>query len=443
MLARLLKTPAGERLLVLAILAFGALLRLSWAVRAQNLAPYLSESHYIAVSLARTGTFADPFGVASGPTAHVGMLTPLPSAAVYWLFGANTPAAEFALSAWAIALVFLGLWLCWRLARALGMSPAARVCAVAFAAIVPLQFKLELQEGRNWEVNLAVLMLLWILLRLVVADKRGSATTRGLLVTGGLAGLLFIVSPPAGLAAVMAIGLFQYLRLGRKQWWIAPLAFLAVAGALGGIWAARNMEKLGAPIALRDNFGLELAISNHDGAVRPADPFHGYISRMEEIQPIHSEAAFEAMQAAGGEVPYYRRMGEKAWEWIFVHPAEFVTLSVGRFFQFYLPPSWFWELYGRFEFVAMLQQSFSWAAAIAGLGTLGFMAWSRRGYGYLLIATLACSAPYVIIQPTLRYRYLVSTLLIFLAFDGITRLAAYLSGRKTMARAEAGASVRY
>ena len=443
MLARLLKTPAGERLLVLAILAFGALLRLSWVVRARNLAPYFSESHHIAVSLARTGTFADPFGASTGPTAHVGMLTPLPSAAAYWLLGVDTPAAEFALSAWAIALVFLGLWLCWRLARALGMPAAARVCAVAFAAMVPLQFKLELQEGRNWEVNLAVLMLLWILLRLVVADKRGSATTRGLLVTGGLAGLLFIVSPPAGLAAVMAIGLFQYLRLRRKQWWIAPLAFIAVAGVLGGIWAERNIEMLDAPIALRDNFGLELAISNHDGAVRPADPLAGYISRLKEIQPIHSQVALDAMQAAGGEVPYYHRMGEKAAAWIFAHPAEFAALSVERFFQFYLPPGWFWQSYGRSGLLATLQQSFSWAAAIAGLGTLGFMAWSRRGYGYLLIATLACSAPYVIIQPTLRYRYLVSTLLIFLAFEGVARLVAYFAGRKAMTRAEAGASVRY
>jgi hypothetical protein len=443
MFGKILNAPAGERSLVLAILAFGALLRLSWIVRAQNLAPYLSESHHIAVSLVRNGTFADPFGAATGPTAHVGMLTPLPSVAAYWLFGVNTPAAEFALSAWAIAIVFLGLFLCWRLAGALGVPRIARLGAVAFAAVVPLQFKLELQEGRNWEVNLAVLMLLWILLRLVLADKKGSAGTGWLLVTGALAGLLFILSPPAGLASVMAIGLFQYLRLRPRQWWIAPAAFIAVAGLLAGVWTERNMARLGAPIALRDNLGLELAISNHDGAVHPADPFAGYISRMVAIHPIHSEAALEAMQAAGGEVPYYRQLGEKAEAWIFAHPAEFAALSVERFFQFYLPPRWFWEAYGRPGLIATLQQSLSWAAAIAGLGTLGFMAWSRRGYAYLLIATLACSAPYVIIQPTLRYRYLVSTLLIFLAFDGIARLAAYFTGRKAMARAEAGASVRY
>lgn len=46
-----------------------------------------------------------------------------------------------------------------------------------------------------------------------------------------------------------------------------------------------------------------------------------------------------------------------------------------------------------------------------------------RAYAYLLIATLACSAPYILVQPTLRYRYLVSSLLIFLALDGLGRLA--------------------
>ena len=54
-----------------------------------------TESHNIAVSLARTGRFADPFangGGLHGPS--FGMLTPLPSAVAYRLFGVDTPAAE-------------------------------------------------------------------------------------------------------------------------------------------------------------------------------------------------------------------------------------------------------------------------------------------------------------------------------------------------------------
>ena len=186
----------------------------------------------------RNGTFADPFGVATGPTAHVGMLTPLPSAAAYWLFGVNTPAAEFALSAWAIAIVFLGLFLCWRLAGELGVPRIARLGAVAFAAIVPLQFKLELQEGRNWEVNLAVMMLLWILLRLVIADKRGSRRAGWLLVTGAAGGTSVHSSVRRRVWRRSWPSAFFSIANGvRGNGGSHRLAFIAVAGLLGGVWA--------------------------------------------------------------------------------------------------------------------------------------------------------------------------------------------------------------
>ena len=135
----------------------------------------------------------------------MGMLTPLPSALAYRLFGADTPLAEFVLSIWAVAVVSIGFWLAWRLACALEVPRLARIAAVAFVALVPLQFGLETREGRSWEVNLAVVLLLWVLLRLVLADKKDTGP-RDLAMTGAIGGFLFIVSPPAGLAAVAADG---------------------------------------------------------------------------------------------------------------------------------------------------------------------------------------------------------------------------------------------
>lgn len=411
--------------MVLTLLACGAIARLIWVLRAQNLAPYLSESHHIGAALARSGTFADPFGFSTGPTAHVGMFTPLPSAAAYWLFGAGTRAAELSLSLWSLAVVLLGIWLCWRLACELEMPRIARMGAVAFAAIAPLQFKLELREGRNWEVNLAVLMLVFVLLRIVVADKKGFITTPWLLVTGSIAGLLFVISPPAGLAAAAAIALFQCLKTAPRQWWIAPVAFACTAGLLGGIWAQRNMQALNSPVALRDNLGLEMAIANYDGAVHPADPLAAFVGRSTEIHPIQSDAARGAMQRAGGEAPYYHQLGTRTWQWIFRHPADFLLLSARHFSQFYLPPLWFWYGYGPLETAAEIQQFVLSAVAILGAGWLVLMAWRRRGYAYLLAAIVTCSLPYMIVQPTLRYRYLISTLLLFLAFDGVARAARY------------------
>jgi hypothetical protein len=50
----------------------------------------------------------------------------------------------------------------------------------------------------------------------------------------------------------------------------------------------------------------------------------------------------------------------------------------------------------------------------------------RRPYAYILVAVLACSLPYIFVQPVLRYRYMISTLLIFCALDGAFRLIAYI-----------------
>ena len=74
-----LPTTSGERLIVISMLICGALARFVVGNSANDYSPLLGESHNVAVSLSTTGRFADPFGYPSGPTAHVGMLTPLPS----------------------------------------------------------------------------------------------------------------------------------------------------------------------------------------------------------------------------------------------------------------------------------------------------------------------------------------------------------------------------
>ena len=423
----MLKSLSRERIAVIAILACGAVERFVWAM-VRHIAPVSGESHNIAVSLARTGKFANPFGFPSGPTAHIGMLTPLPSAAIYWLFGAETPIAEYALVAWNIGLVSLGVWLCWRLACALDVQRAARVAAVALVALLPLQFNFETQKGRNWEVPLAVTLLLWILLRLAGADRTESVGARNMAITGAICGLLFIVSPPAGLSAMVAVALFHYLRLPPARWWIAPVSAALVAGSLSGFWALRNLRELGEPVALRDNLGLELAISNYPGAVHPNDPGIAYVTRLKQIHPIQLAAGTQAMRSAGGEIPYYRRMGQQARDWIAAHPRDFLMMCARRVREFFLPPRWFRSPYGTPVNFVGPRQLLTWASALAGLCTLIVMAARRRVYAYNLVAVLACSLPYALVQPTLRYRYLVSTLLIFLAFDGIGRLIVWLRG---------------
>jgi hypothetical protein len=414
-----------EPLIVITLLVCGALGRL--VLPSGTTTPFRFESYNVAASLVTTGRFADPFGYPSGPTAHVGMLTPLPSALAYWLFGVGTPRAEYLLTVWAVFLICLSIWLCWRLAVALGAPRGARTAAVAVAAFAPLYIGIELRE-RNWEFLPATAILLWILLRLAQVDA-GVFSRGWLVLTGALAGFLFILSPPAGLAAIVALGFFHLLRAPLRKWWIAPVSTLVVAGLLAGPWAVRNMNELGAPIFLRDNFGLELAIANYPGAVNPADPRLAYWTRMTTIQTMHLSEA--QLRSAGGEVAYYHALGQTAREWIDAHPWDFVMLCGRRFVEFFLPPRWIWSPYSAtLERFTDVRQFIVWLAALGGLATLVAMAPFRRPYAYILAAILAYSLPYVLTQPDLRYRYPISTLLIFCALDGAFRLFAYLRGRR-------------
>jgi 4-amino-4-deoxy-L-arabinose transferase-like glycosyltransferase len=118
------------------------------------------------------------------------MLTPLPSALAYWLFGVGSPRAEYLLSAWTVFLVCLSIWLCWRLAVALDAPRGGRIIAVAVASLAPLFIAIEVRFGRNYEHVPATVILIWILLRMVQADA--GALSRGWLVLiGAAAGFLF------------------------------------------------------------------------------------------------------------------------------------------------------------------------------------------------------------------------------------------------------------
>jgi hypothetical protein len=419
-------TRSREASIVMAILICGALARFVVGKGASDLSPAPgNEIHNVAVSLAVTGRFANPFGYPSGPTAHVGMLTPLPAAFIYWLFGGDSPYAEFILYCWAAFLVCLSIWLCWRLAVVLDAPRAARLAAVAVAALAPLQFRLEMTENKFAEVSLATVVLIWFLHKLAESDVK--VLTRGSLVLiGASTGFLFILSSASGLGAILSAALFHKLRVPPRQWWIAPVFMVLVAGSLAGFWAERNMRELGAPIFLRDNLGLELALSNHSGAVHPADAHGAYLTRFKEIHPMWMAAG--ELDAKGGEVAYYHTLGQQVRNWTVAHPWEFLHLCGRRLIEFFLPSRWFWSPMGVRVVPPLvnLRQLVVWAAALGGLATLFVMAPRQRPYAYILVAVLGCSLIYILVQPVLRYRYMISTVLIFCALDGAFRLIAHI-----------------
>lgn len=408
----------NERHIVAAILGCGAIARLFWSLSAGNLKPLMTESHYVAVSLATSGRFANPFGVETGPTAHIGLLTPLPSAIAYWLFG-QTAKAELALILWAIAVVTFGFWLCWRLFCALNVAPVARVSALAFVALVPIQYGLETVEGRSWEVNLAVAVLLLILVRLT--NRETLRSSQNLAVTGAIAGALFIISPPAGLAAAFAIAASHFVNRDMAQSWISASFFGIAVALIGSPWVARNEAYLHSPVLLRDNLPIELALSNYPGALHPLDERLAYVSRMKEIHPLGFSHAIDKLRASGGEVSYYNKLSRETSNWIKRNPTQFLYLSGRRLVQYYFPPQWFWGMFGGAGKAVWVRQLLVWGFTFTGGLTLIFMTKRDGRYAIILATVLSCCAIYIFVQPTLRYHYLISTILVFACFDGLYR----------------------
>ena len=87
---------------------------------------------------------------------------------------------------------------------------------------------------------------------------------------------------------------------------------------LAGPWVVGNMRELGAPILLRAISAWSSRLQIILGAVHPADPRLAHWTRLTDSQTMHLTEA--QLRGAGGEVAYYRALGQTAWEWIVLIP---------------------------------------------------------------------------------------------------------------------------
>lgn len=348
--------------------------------------PY--EASTVATNLAATGEFRDPFGVASGPTAHVAPVYPYILATVIRIF--RQPEAII----WAAVILNACL---------LGLA----------AALLPVLSRLVYQEAMpgyaggvllamsiplmpQWEVAFSALVLLVAVL-LVMNGEPGAA---GLMV--GISILTNPVSlPPLALLASQRGKRFASISL-------------VMALALCGPWVMRNWIVLGAPHFIRDNFGLELYISNND----KAGPDLVGNQALWTLHPNqnHDEAV---IVAAMGETAYNRKRFWEALDWIRAQPGRFLWLSARRVFYYWLPPPREgWTAY--------------WGCGLTVLGAVGV--WLGRSHRTALLLALAAvmySLPFVVIQTVGRYHFPSRWISALIAGYAVTVM--YKNGRSILA----------
>lgn len=334
------------------------------------------EQMAIARSLVRGHGFANPFGYITGPTAAYTPVHPLMLAAILYLQG-DQPAAAFdsMLIEVAIQTVCVVLLLYIAAAAFASWIPGAIAACGLLLCTWPLP---------QWESSTAWLAFEALFLCSLVGVRRGW--------TGAVMGSGWLVSPALGPASLAVVWLLR----GRKY----LIASAAIAMMVIAPWAARNWLVMRAPIFLRDNFGLELFLSNNDLAgTREED------AEAERYQRWHpgSNAAVAAELARVGEPEYFGRLQSEALSWIRRHPARALELAISRI--------WMW-----------------WASSwlVAGISLLAFVGlWINRrtkAGKAALAGLLIFPAPYYLIQFNPRYTYPVLWLAALMAGDVCFRL---------------------
>lgn len=420
------RASAADLRSVLPFLAAGLILRLLWLHAANGLttigAEEAGEATRVAMSVSLGHGFADAFP-GMGATAHMLPLTPLIAGGVIRLFGGAGPTAAVALTIWAFAQVGAGYLLIGQLFRELGMPPQTCRLGLAMLCLLPVFAPEETISFRYWEGALAVCLGAVTLTFLLRLRRRDTVRYRDLAAAAALVSCCFFISPAVGVASGACWTLFAVTRLSGRHAHLFGIATIAAFALWVVPWTVRNIEVLGAPIVVRSNFGLELAIANHAAAAAPGDPAVVFMNRLQAVHPYHGLRPYRTARAMG-EVAYSKAVGQAAEAWIAAHPLQFLMLCARHYRQFFLPEPWQFG-FSQSDLLSSPRSLAIGLVAIAGAISLCLGIRRRRvGYGTLALYLILVGAPYCLVQPVPRYSYLVYGLLCFLAADlivGVTR----------------------
>jgi hypothetical protein len=222
-------------------------------------------------------------------------------------------------------------------------------------------------------------------------------------------------------------GIILLFRKARPAQWPKQVGLAAIVlVAVLAPWTYRNWEQFHRIIPLRSNFGLELAIAFHSAAVNAPDPSAVFHRRLASLHPLRQSDASAFLRANGGEVGYSQHLEHETLAWIREHPVDSVSLAIGHLRQYYFPPQWFWIEDARF---VAIKQAIIWAISLFGLigAALALVRW-RGPWSYVAVLATVTSLPYSLVQPIIRYYYIVYPFLLLLA--GRTALGLFCVARR-------------
>ena len=368
------------------LLAFGVRLGLILAFKTY-LNPFDSEVTNVAKSLATTGVFGNPYKIPTGPTAHVAPIYPFVASFAYLIFGTGIKGG---VARQILNCMFSSLHysLFPAVAVECGLERRIGFLASLFGALIPLHFLNEIGVG---EASCAALALIGLSLLTLRYWRQSDFTLRGAIVQGLCWGGGLLLAPALSpiLGGILVAPFFLFSE--KKKLTKYAITIACVAGAVLLPWTIRNYFRFGAPIFVRDNFGLEFSISNNDLAQATID--ENETSGAYKGHP-YSNSREAAQVIKFGEISYNREKLHAAIDWIYFNPANFFRLVGLRFLYFWSPKT-----------NRLLQSSILLLITVAGIvGLIQIFRTNHLAASLFMIIWLSFPVVYYFLQSSVRYR---------------------------------------
>jgi hypothetical protein len=168
-----------------------------------------------------------------------------------------------------------------------------------------------------------------------------SFSVRSALSYGVFWGIVLLASPVTVLVfgGFLLVGFhFFFQRQRNRSYAVFALVAIVSAGVTLVPWTVRNYLTLGGFFFVRDDFGLELKVSNNSDA-SPLMDDNISLPYFQKMHPFFSTGEAQLVRSLG-EREYGRRALHEGIDWIESHPTQFLILSVRRFTVFWFMLGW-------------------------------------------------------------------------------------------------------
>jgi len=327
------------------------------------------------------------------PTAQQPPLYPLLLAGIFKLLGPYTRAALIFAAIFNATLAAITAVLILRLGKRDFGTPAAVLAAWLWSAWT-YEAAVSL---RLWESGLSALLLVMALLLTVpMTESESKPLWLGF---GVLAGVAALVNTTL-LSIFTLFWLWAWIELRRRRASSRKL-LLSIAACVVTVlpWTIRNYVTFGQFIPIRDNFGLELWLGNHEGVSNVFDTDFPALNPAEYIRL--------------GEIQFMESKREIAFRFIGQHPLIFMRSSVRRWWKYWSEPSG-----SVWIFFSVL----SWIGA-------ALMIKQTDAFPYIAVG---CVFPlvYYVTHTFPTYRHPIEPVILLLASYTVVRAGEALAGRK-------------